>query len=89
MLKPVNTLKLNVDGSLGSGSLREGVRWAGSVLRGHTKGEIGESAEGPNQRVLTTPHNSANLLSALGRNRTCGPRFRKPLLSPLSYEGML
>jgi integrase len=26
---------------------------------------------------------------ALGRNRTCGPRFRKPLLSPLSYEGML
>src|SRR4249920_737311 len=24
---------------------------------------------------------------ALGRNRTCGPRFRKPLLSPLSYEG--
>ena len=26
---------------------------------------------------------------ALGRNRTCGPRFRKPLLSPLSYEGMV
>jgi hypothetical protein len=24
---------------------------------------------------------------ALGRNRTCGPRFRKPLLYPLSYEG--
>ena len=24
---------------------------------------------------------------ALGRNRTCDPRFRKPLLSPLSYEG--
>ena len=26
---------------------------------------------------------------ALGRNRTCDPRFRKPLLSPLSYEGVL
>ena len=28
-------------------------------------------------------------LGALGRNRTCDPRFRKPLLSPLSYEGLL
>ncbi len=25
--------------------------------------------------------------SALGRNRTCDLRFRKPLLYPLSYEG--
>ena len=32
---------------------------------------------------------SAGRWRALGRNRTCGPRFRKPLLSPLSYEGML
>jgi hypothetical protein len=27
--------------------------------------------------------------SAPGRNRTCDSRFRKPLLSPLSYEGLL
>jgi hypothetical protein len=26
---------------------------------------------------------------APGRNRTCDSRFRKPLLSPLSYEGVL
>ena len=26
---------------------------------------------------------------ALGRNRTCDLRFRKPLLYPLSYEGNL
>ena len=25
---------------------------------------------------------------ALGRNRTCDLRFRKPTLYPLSYEGM-
>ena len=24
---------------------------------------------------------------ALGRNRTCDTRFRKPVLYPLSYEG--
>jgi hypothetical protein len=26
-------------------------------------------------------------ICALGRNRTCDTRFRKPLLYPLSYEG--
>ena len=26
-------------------------------------------------------------IGALGRNRTCDLRFRKPLLYPLSYEG--
>ena len=28
-----------------------------------------------------------HLPGALGRNRTCDLRFRKPLLYPLSYEG--
>lgn len=27
------------------------------------------------------------LMRALGRNRTCDTRFRKPVLYPLSYEG--
>jgi hypothetical protein len=27
-------------------------------------------------------------IGAPGRNRTCDTRFRKPLLSPLSYEGL-
>ncbi len=33
----------------------------------------------------TASHRAAD--GALGRNRTCDTRFRKPLLSPLSYEG--
>jgi hypothetical protein len=32
---------------------------------------------------------SAGRSRALGVNRTPDPRFRKPLLSPLSYEGVL
>jgi hypothetical protein len=31
---------------------------------------------------------SADLVGAPGRIRTCGTRFRKPLLYPLSYEGL-
>ena len=31
--------------------------------------------------------NVASSTGALGRNRTCDLRFRKPLLYPLSYEG--
>jgi hypothetical protein len=30
----------------------------------------------------------ADQLGAPGRNRTCDTRFRKPLLYPLSYEGV-
>ena len=31
--------------------------------------------------------NVSSSTGALGRNRTCDLRFRKPLLYPLSYEG--
>jgi hypothetical protein len=35
-----------------------------------------------------SPESPRKLLSAPGRNRTCDSRFRKPLLYPLSYEGL-
>ena len=37
-------------------------------------------------RVVGKPR-GIRALSALGRNRTCDTRFRKPVLYPLSYEG--
>ncbi|MEY4228658.1 MAG: hypothetical protein RLZ84_1250 [Actinomycetota bacterium] len=36
------------------------------------------------ERLLSTSHSTP---CALGRDRTCDLRFRKPLLYPLSYEG--
>ena len=31
---------------------------------------------------------TCEFICALGRIRTCGTRFRKPMLYPLSYEGV-
>lgn len=38
--------------------------------------------------VLVRQGSSQVILGAPGRIRTCGSRFRKPLLYPLSYEGL-
>lgn len=50
MPKPVNTLKLNVDGSLGSGSLRKA--FGG---RARFSEDTRRARSGSQRRVLTTP----------------------------------